>query len=465
MSFDGPIRSGRRALLCATALSLFLLGACADGVGFDIGAGGGQSPSGPSGPSGPTGPSSPNGPSGPNGPTGPAGPTGPSGPGSPTGPTGPTGPGGPAGPAGPGGPTGPSGPVGPSGPTGPAGPTGPSGPTGPTLSGPLIGASVGDQAISGPSGPGTLVGVNVLPGQAPANGTVATVDLLTGDGTVAQVALPTTTQGVQQALAPVGSLAGVLLGEQAGGAVTQLTTGLAPTVATVTSTVDQLASPLLDTLNGAVAPVTAPLAETVVGGVTGVLGGTGSVSLVGANVGGTVLPDASTADTLAGVNLLPSGSTNARGQLVTADVLSQGMIADVTLPTTTAGVEAGLAPVGNLAGSLLGPQAGAAVDQLTTSVAPVVASVTSTADGVLSPVLDTVNSLAPTLPGGEGGSPLAPVTGAVTSVLGGASGGTDASALLAPVTGAVSGVLAPATGGSGTTAPVTGLLGGLLGGN
>ena len=106
------------------------------------------------------------------------------------------------------------------------------------------------------------------------------------------------------------------------------------------------------------------------------------------------------------------------------------------------------------------------MDQLTTSVAPVVASVTSTADGVLSPVLDTVNSLAPTLPGGEGGSPLAPVTGAVTSVLGGAaSGGTDASALLAPVTGAVSGVLAPATGGSDTTAPVTGLLGGLLGGN
>ena len=347
----------------------------------------------------------------------------------------------------------------------------------------MIGASVGDQVVSGPTGPGSLIGVNVLPGQTPVTGTVASVDLLTGDGTVAQVALPTTAQGVQQGLAPVGALAGVLLGEQAGGAVTQLTTGLAPTVATVTSTVDQAASPLLGTLNGALAPVTAPLVgdggalapvtglvENVVGGVTGVLGGSGSGSpvagsLVGTNVGGTVLPGASTADTLAGVNLLPSGSTAAQGQLVTADLLSQGAIADVTLPTTTAGVEAGLAPVGNLAGALLGPQAGGVVDQVATGAAPVVAAVTSTADGVLSPVLDTVNSLAPALPGGDGGSPLAPVTGAVTSVLSGTGGGSDPGSLLAPVTGAVSGVLAPVTGSAGATAPATGLLGGLLGGN
>src|SRR3546814_19222607 len=57
MPLHGSVRSGRRYLLCATAIPLLLLSACADGVGFDIGAGGGQSPSGPSGPAGPTSPS------------------------------------------------------------------------------------------------------------------------------------------------------------------------------------------------------------------------------------------------------------------------------------------------------------------------------------------------------------------------------------------------------------------------
>jgi len=110
----GSVRSGRHYLLCATAIPLLLLSACADGVGFDVGAGGGPSPTGPSGPTGPTNPSGPSGPTGPGGPSGPGGPTGPT---SPAGPEGPTGPSGPTGPGGPTGPTGPSGPGGPAGPT------------------------------------------------------------------------------------------------------------------------------------------------------------------------------------------------------------------------------------------------------------------------------------------------------------------------------------------------------------
>lgn len=223
------------------------------------------------------------------------------------------------------------------------------------------------------------MGVNVLPGSTPATGNLATVDLLTGDGTVAQVALPTTAEGVQQGLAPVAAIAGTLLGDQVGGTVEQLTGGLAPTVATVTSGLEQVTGPLLDTVNGALAPVTAPLlgnngalapvtgvVETVAGGLTGALGGDGGSPgsllggpLIGANIGGEAVTGPSTSDTLVGVNLLPSSTAPAEGQLLTADVLTQGTIADVAIPTTAAGVEAGLAPVGNLVGGVLGSEAGA----------------------------------------------------------------------------------------------------------
>lgn len=284
---------------------------------------------------------------------------------------------------------------------------------------------------------------------------------------------------MQQGLAPVGSLAGTVLGEPTGNVVNQLTNGLSPTVAAVTSTADQLTSPLLDTVNGVVSPLTGPLAgengalapvtglvDTVAGGLTDVLGGGLAASpggpLVGANAGGNALTGVSTPDTLVGVNVLPSDTGAVTGQLATAGILSQGNLADVTLPTTAAGVEAGLQPVGNLAGGLLGAQAGAAVDQVTSGVAPVVAAATSAVDGVAAPLLDTVNTLAPALPGGDSGSPLAPVTGVVNSVLGQGTGG--AGDVLAPVTGLLNGAVAPATGSGGTTAPVTGLLGGLLGG-
>ncbi len=374
------------------------------------------------------------------------------------------------------------------------------------MSGPLIGAVVGDQAIGGPSGPGTVIGVNILPGQTSSTGTLATVGLLTGDGTVAEIALPTTPQAVQQGLAPVGALTGVLLGDQVGGTVTQLTNGLSPVVATVTSVVDQAATPLLGTVNGVLAPVLSPLVggngalapvtnlvEGAVGALTGPLGGgttpgspiTGP--LVSTNIGGNVLGGASTTDSVIGVNLLPSTAPSAQGQLLTADVLTSGKIVDVAVPTTAAGVEAGLKPVGNLVGTLLGPQAGGAVDQLSTAVAPIAATATAAVDSVLSPVLDTVNGLAPTLPGGSGGgaaSPLAPVTGVVGGLVGSAAGGSGAptapltgvigsvlnpqgstGGLLAPVTGVIGGVLAPTapTGGGSPAAPVTGLLGGLLG--
>lgn len=306
-----------------------------------------------------------------------------------------------------------------------------------------------------------MVGLNVLSDAWSATGTVATVNLLNGDGTVVQATLPTTVAGVQQGLAPVGSLAGTLLGDQAGGTVTQLTDGLAPVVATVTSAATQVTAPLLDTLNGALAPITAPLVgsdgalapvtglvETVAGGLTGVLGGGGAAPggllggpLIGANVGGEAVTGPSTSGTLVGVNLLPSTTAPAQGQLLTADVLTQGTIVDVAVPTTTAGVEAGLAPVGNLVGGVLGAQAGAAVNQVVTGTAPVVATVTSTVDSVAS-VLDAVNGLAPALPAGG-------------------SGGGES--LLAPVTGLLGGASAPSTGEQSPIAPVTGLLGGLLG--
>lgn len=320
--------------------------------------------------------------------------------------------------------------------------------------------------IGGPSGPGSLVGVTILPGENPAAGSIATVGLLTGDGSVAQLSLPTTGQGVQQGLAPVGSLATTLLGEPVGGSVVQLTNGLAPSLAPVTSAVDQLATPLLGTVNGALAPVTAPLvggngplapvtglAETALGGLTGVVGsGTAGVpggSLLGADVGGNALTGASTPDTLVGVNLLPPDGGSAAGQLATVGVLSQGNLVDVALPTTAAGVESGLQPVSNLAGALVGGQAGAVANQLTEAVAPVAATATSAVDGIAAPLLDNANALAPALPGASGVLNPAPAAGDV----------------LAPVTGLVNGIVAPATGSAGTAAPVTGLLGGLLGGN
>jgi hypothetical protein len=328
---------------------------------------------------------------------------------------------------------------------------------------------VGGQTVAGPSGSSTLVGVNILPGDTQTTGTVATVGLLNGDGTVVQVALPTTGEAVQQGLAPVGALTGVLLGEQVGGTVTQITNGLAPTVATVTSTVDQVTTPLLGAVNGLLAPVTAPLVGengvlapvvgvvgTLVGGLPGSGGGTAvSGPLIGADVGGNVLTGASTTNTVVGVNILTPDAGSAQGQLLTAEVLTPGTIVDVALPTTAGAVEAGLAPVGNLTGALLGPQVGGAVDQVVSGIAPVVATVTSTVDSVVSPVLDAVNGLAPALPAGGGtdgggtggGSLLAPVTD-----------------LLAPVTGLLGGLTTPAGGGGSGTAPSTGgLLGGLLG--
>lgn len=306
---------------------------------------------------------------------------------------------------------------------------------------------MGNQSVLGPTGPGSLVGVNLLPGATPATGSVATVELLTGDGTVAQVALPTTAGAVQQGLAPVGTLAGTVLGAPTGEAVTQLTNGLAPAVATVTSTAGQITTPLLGTVNGALSPITEPLAgdNGVLAPVTGLaenaVGTLGGVSadpsaalngsLVGANVGGNALTGASPAQTVAGVNLLPSDSGAVTGQLATVSVLSQGNLADVALPITATAVEAGLQPGGTLAGGLLGPQVETAVSQVSSAVAPVVAPVTSTVDSVAAPLLDTVNSLAPTLPGGAG----------------------------------IGNALAPATGSGSATAPVTGALGGLLGGS
>ncbi|WP_198147467.1 hypothetical protein [Sphingobium chungbukense] len=336
----------------------------------------------------------------------------------------------------------------------------------------------------GPTGPGSLVGVNILPGTNPAMGSVVRADLLTGDGTVAQIALPATAEGVQQGLAPVGALAGTLLGAPVGGTVTQLTDGLSPTVATVTSAVGQIGAPLLDGVNGALSPVTGPLlgdsgvlapvtglVETVVGGVTGTLGSVGADPsaalggpLIGANVGGNALTGPSTGNTLVGVNLLPAEGTAASGQLATVSLLSQGNLADVALPTTATGVEAGLQSVGNLAVGILGQQAETAVNQVIATTAPVAAAVTGAVDSIAAPLLDTVNSLAPTLPGGNAnGSPLAPVTGAVNGLLGSGAGQGTGDAL-APVTGLVNGILAPAAGSGNTAAPVTGLLGGLLNG-
>ena len=95
----------------------------------------------------------------------------------------------------------------------------------------MAGVSLGGNPVLGPSGPGTLVDVNVLPDQASTSTDGIVVDVLTGDGKVIQVTLPKTAAGTQAALAPVGALTGSLLGDQAGSAVTQLTDGLAPTVA------------------------------------------------------------------------------------------------------------------------------------------------------------------------------------------------------------------------------------------
>lgn len=174
------------------------------------------------------------------------------------------------------------------------------------------------------------------------------------------MALPTTTEQTQQALAPLGSLTGALLGDQVGGTVTQLTNGLAPTVATVTSTVDSITSPLLDTVNGVLSPVlgNGGLLSPVTGqlgglidGLTGSLGGgntdparTYDGPLLGLDLGNNVLTGPSSGDTLLGLNVLSENPGLTSGQLVTADVLSNGNVVDLTLPTTAEGVAAGLAP-------------------------------------------------------------------------------------------------------------------------
>jgi len=347
----------------------------------------------------------------------------------------------------------------------------------------VIGASAGGTEILGPSGPGTLIGLNVLPGEPQTVGSVATVDLLTGDGTVAAAALPSTTQQVEDGLAPAGSLVGAAAGPQLGEAVTEVTDGLAPTVATVTATANQLVSPVLATVNEAVAPVTDPvigdggtlapvtgLADNVLGGLPG-SGETGpsyAGPLIGATLGDQSLTGPSTSDTLVGANVLDQAgeAPPSTGQLATVDVLSQDKALDVTVPTTAAAVEAGLAPVGNLAGAALGPQAGAIVDQVSSTAAPIVAPVTTLVDAVTQPVLDTANSATSTLPGESGDSPLAPVTGLVDTLLGGE--GSDAGGALAPVTTAVDTVLGTATGdggdAGGVLAPVTGAITGIVGG-
>lgn len=383
--------SNRRRLLSATAISLLLLTAgCADGVGFDVGTGGGQI--------GQTGTMEPGGPAGPTTPTGPATPTGPSGPTTPTGP----------------------------------------GTTG--MTGSSVGLSVGSTPILGASGADTLAGVNVLPGATSSTGTLATANVLTGDGTVANVMLPTTSAAVQAGLAPAGDLAGALLGQPVGAAVNHLTASLSPTVATVTSTVGTLVSPVLGTVNTLLSPVTDPLVaatgplapvtssvQSLLGTVTGSLGtatGASAPTYTGpalaVDIGGKSL-GASTAGTLVGANLLPApaGSTPVAGTLVTADVLADGKVVGVALPTTTAGVQAGLAPVATLAGSVLGPQAGGGVGRVPQALSPPVAAIT-TVQTLTSPILATVNTLAAPVaaPLLSPTGPLAPVGPAVQTLAG-----------------------------------------------
>lgn len=138
---------------------------------------------GPQGPAGAPGPAGPQGVTGPfGGPTGPVGATGLQGPTGPVGQTGQRGPQGspgltgPAGQVGPTGGLGPQGPVGPQGPTGPAGGVGPAGPTGAfgQQGSPGVGFVPGtvrrqDVFVAGPgtlaaSGPGVVVGNQVLAG-------------------------------------------------------------------------------------------------------------------------------------------------------------------------------------------------------------------------------------------------------------------------------------------------------------
>ncbi|MFC0204674.1 hypothetical protein [Novosphingobium soli] len=300
--------------------------------------------------------------------------------------------------------------------------------------------------------------VTVGTGSGATGGSGIAVGALTGDGQVVQVTLPTTPQQTQEALAPVGSLAGALLGDQVGSTVTQLTDGLAPAVAGVTATVDGVAQPLLGTVDavlapvvgdgGVLAPVTGQLG-TLVDGLTGRLSGGGSSPapgytgpLVAADLGNTVLTGPGSTGTIAGVNVLAENPGLVSGQLVTADLLADGNVLDLTVPTTAAGVAQGLAPAGNLAGAVLGAQVGEGVTQLTDGLAPVVAPVTSTVDAVVSPVLDAVNgALAPVtgaipLGTGDAGSTLAPVTGVVGGLLGGSSGSAPGNgSVLAPLTG------------------------------
>jgi len=327
--------------------------------------------------------------------------------------------------------------------------------------------------VLGPSGPSTIADINVRPATATPSGDGLAVDLLTQDGKAVNIALPTSEAKVQDALAPVGSLVGVVAGKPAGDAVVDVTNALSPAVAAVTPAVDGVLRPVLDGVNGVLAPVVgegAVLAPvTSVGGAIadGLVGGIGGSDparssdgpLLAAAVGGSAVTGASTNDTIAAANLLSNTNTT-QGQLVTASVLGKGAPLAVSLPATAEGGQAGLAPVGNLVGSVLGEQAGAAVDQVTATLAPVAAPVTSVAGSALGGLGGTANPIA--------GNPVAPVTGVVGSLLG--NTGLGNAGPLAPVTGVVSQVLGGATSGSGTPAagsvlaPVTNLLGGALGG-
>ncbi|MFD2136393.1 hypothetical protein ACFSLT_16935 [Novosphingobium resinovorum] len=78
-------------------------------------------------------------------------------------------------------------------------PGGGSGPA-PTYTGPLVGLDLGNNALTGPSTSGTLIGANVLsedPGLV--SGTLLTADVLSADKVV-DVTLPTTADGVAQGL-------------------------------------------------------------------------------------------------------------------------------------------------------------------------------------------------------------------------------------------------------------------------
>ena len=190
------------------------------------------------------------------------------------------------------------------------------------------------QELLGPSGSSTVLGVNIKPASATPSGDGLAVDLLSDDGKAASVALPTSEPAAQETLASAGSLVGVIAGEPAGNAVVDLTNAVAAPVATVTSTADGIAQPVIGAVNGVLAPVVGE--GSLLAPVTGLADGlTGNLPIVGSTdparsmdgplvagaAGGSALTGPSTTDTAIGVNL-GGGTSAVEGQLVTADVLT-----------------------------------------------------------------------------------------------------------------------------------------------